>query len=455
MRLDSTDQSAIGLISETVKMFKLQAIEKNINFQLDLSEDDYDSAECLLTPSSDQLLPVSKNHTIYADGHKMKQVIRNLVSNAIKFTGEGKPVIVKLRRTTTLITTQKPIEITDLNKSSAWWITFVSMIYYCGKYFVTNGHRQPIVPDEPLEGISPNDIENNASGITADDCVGTLVLSVIDGGVGMDPNDLQRLFKEIVQFNPGELQAGGGSGLGMMITKGIVDLHGGEISVQSDGIGHGSTFTVKLPLYSRPFLDRRTPGRLSRSSMRSLRKSVNMLRSMSHFDEGTQNGTSINDNTSEKESTFLLHVLIVDDSHLNRKMMTKLLHGEGIFTCEDVDDGEAAFEIMKNTERRNAFDIILMDFMMPKMDGPTATKAIRELGYTGLIFGVTGNALEEDIEHFLSSGADRVLTKPLDVDLMNSLIKHHFDTQSRLDEIIGNEHFEVGESEIHQVEIVR
>jgi CheY-like chemotaxis protein len=62
------------------------------------------------------------------------------------------------------------------------------------------------------------------------------------------------------------------------------------------------------------------------------------------------------------------------------------------------------------------YDAILMDFVMPVMDGPTATKAIRELGFTRPIFGVTGNALKSDIDYFLVCGANRVFTKPLDVD---------------------------------------
>ena len=80
---------------------------------------------------------------------------------------------------------------------------------------------------------------------------GRLVIIVKDTGSGMIEKDYSRLFKEIVQFNPEVLQAGGGSGLGLWITKGIVDLHQGQISVYSEGLGCGSSFTVELP-HPRP-----------------------------------------------------------------------------------------------------------------------------------------------------------------------------------------------------------
>jgi len=64
-----------------------------------------------------------------------------------------------------------------------------------------------------------------------------------------------------------------------------------------------------------------------------------------------------------------------------------------------------------------------MDFMMPKMDGPTATRAIRALGYTGIIIGVTGNSSPQDLETFTTSGADLVIPKPLDIDLLVANIR--------------------------------
>ena len=77
---------------------------------------------------------------------------------------------------------------------------------------------------------------------------GTLVIDVIDQGAGISPENQKRLFNEVVQFNPEKLQKGGGSGFGLFLTKGIVDLHEGKIGVWSAGEGHGATFTLELPL---------------------------------------------------------------------------------------------------------------------------------------------------------------------------------------------------------------
>jgi CheY-like chemotaxis protein len=108
--------------------------------------------------------------------------------------------------------------------------------------------------------------------------------------------------------------------------------------------------------------------------------------------------------------------LVVDDSRLSRKMLVKLL-AAAKHTCEEAEDGLEAVEKVKRGERQ--FDCILMDFVMPNMDGPTATKEIRALGFAAPIFGVTGNALDFDIEHFLRCGATKVFPKPFDMEKFN------------------------------------
>ena len=81
---------------------------------------------------------------------------------------------------------------------------------------------------------------------------GKLIVSVTDTGAGISPQNQDRLFKEIVQFNPEKLQSGGGSGLGLWISGGIINLHDGEISVYSEGEGMGSSFTLELPMVRSP-----------------------------------------------------------------------------------------------------------------------------------------------------------------------------------------------------------
>mmetsp|Transcript_9290 Transcript_9290/g.9368 ORF Transcript_9290/g.9368 Transcript_9290/m.9368 type:complete len:126 (+) Transcript_9290:2175-2552(+) len=86
----------------------------------------------------------------------------------------------------------------------------------------------------------------------------------------------------------------------------------------------------------------------------------------------------------------------------------------------EAEDGQEAVEkvkmSMKKENKETCINLILMDSMMPVMDGLEATKEIRDVGYKGLIIGVTGNVTADDIESFLKHGADAVLPKPLDVD---------------------------------------
>lgn len=137
---------------------------------------------------------------------------------------------------------------------------------------------------------------------------------------------------------------------------------------------------------------------------------------------------------SPKEETNdgrrFLHVLIVDDSKMNRKMLAKSI--AQICSFEEAEDGQIAVEkVLKSMgvsgdqgdivkDGNQTYDAILMDFMMPRMDGPTATREIIRAGYTGLVIGVTGNAMQADIDYFLASGAVSVLVKPLD---LNKLVR--------------------------------
>ena len=157
-------------------------------------------------------------------------------------------------------------------------------------------------------------------------------------------------------------------------------------------------------------------------------------------------------------------VLIVDDASSNRKMLTRLLRSRCTYT-EEVDDGLKAIQRIKkslsnlamakaassnqspmnyysgnnnnndplmnvasssSTVELDYFDIIVMDFVMPNMDGPTATKEIRKLGYSGLVFGLTGNALKSDVDSFIACGANMVLTKPLDIKHFDDAVKAYF-----------------------------
>ena len=298
----------------------------------------------------------------------------------------------------------------------------------------------------------------------------------------------------------------------MMISKGIVDLHHGEISVHSHGMGLGCTFTLSIPLSKPPanhIVDRSlaaardlsakgknsvptspsptspTSSTVTRSHSLSITRSTSLtLPSAGPIDpkaeinaalEVAAHEVTLTPRWADFDASSLdpsmgptlgptlergegsepllmsrqLNVLVVDDSHLNRKMLVRLLKTENIL-CDEAVDGVSAVEKARercrvccggadladrasfNSEGNRVqgvvgvpdmYDAILMDFMMPNMDGPTATKAIRELGYRGVIIGVTGNALPSDIAHFIAHGADTVLTKPVNVTSLKDALR--------------------------------
>jgi CheY-like chemotaxis protein len=113
---------------------------------------------------------------------------------------------------------------------------------------------------------------------------------------------------------------------------------------------------------------------------------------------------------------FEKRALIVDDSATNRKFVNRLLRTK-IGTRDEAEDGQVAVRMVAQAMAENApYDVILMDYVMPVMDGPTATEEIRRLGFKGVILGVTGNGHQPEIDLFVKAGADKVLIKPLSAD---------------------------------------
>jgi CheY-like chemotaxis protein len=127
---------------------------------------------------------------------------------------------------------------------------------------------------------------------------------------------------------------------------------------------------------------------------------------------------------------------------VQRKMLMKTLTAAG-HTCEDAEDGQQAVDKVRATlalagddlvdvdsngmsvrgPRGKAYDMILCDSVMPVMDGPTAVKIIREMGYTQAILGVTGNTLPEQVADFMAHGADDIVGKPVRQQVLKDAMK--------------------------------
>jgi signal transduction histidine kinase len=149
------------------------------------------------------LPPELKKQRVIGDIIRLAQVLRNLISNAIKFTNEGGEINIKVS-----------------------WISDQTSNTSMKSDFVLNSGKQ----------------------VNGSTC-GWLQVKVKDSGAGMTKDQLSKLFRHGVQFNVNELQAGQGSGLGLYIAKGIIEQHNGYLYADSKGLGMGSTFTLELPLF--------------------------------------------------------------------------------------------------------------------------------------------------------------------------------------------------------------
>lgn len=226
------------------------------------------------------------------------------------------------------------------------------------------------------------------------------MISVHDTGPGLSTEQQRLMFQEGVQFNPNQLQAGQGSGLGMWISKEIVTLHQGNISVTSAGLGCGSTFEVTLPVFQST-----KSNRSNRVTQRSKHQNCIQMSHCPSLQEQSQ-----------------LRALIVDDAASNRKLVCRLLQSRGI-ECEQAENGQECVNLIFSGKFN--FDFILLDYEMPILNGPSAAKKLREMKCEILIIGLTGNILPEDKQYFLDHGVNVVFTKPLNIDSLLEYIYSH------------------------------
>jgi len=199
-----------SLIDRTINEFKLPMASKNIDLHFSIPEMERD-------PESLVASGKVRDQKVIGDTIRITQVLRNLVSNAIKFTPEGGNIYV-----------------------DAKWEAAVGK-EKARKYNLKN---RVSVNHEPT---------------------GTLVVTVKDTGAGMTKAQLAKLFGQGIQFNVNELQHGNGSGLGLYIAMGIVQQHEGSLVCDSEGLGKGTTFTMTVPSFDIPMPEtkhRRRPSEL-------------------------------------------------------------------------------------------------------------------------------------------------------------------------------------------------
>jgi len=226
-----------------------------------------------------------------------------------------------------------------------------------------------------------------------------LVIIVSDSGQGMTEDQVARLFDEYSRFNQEANRSTEGTGLGMSITRKLIELMSGSISVKSES-GKGSVFTVRL---SQGVCDTVELGKENAENLRQFRThSRAFMKRVQISREPMPYGT----------------VLVVDDVEANI-YVTKGLLAPYRLNVHSSSSGFAAIERIKNGEK---FDIVFMDHMMPEMDGIETTKHIRDFGYREPIVALTANAVAGQADIFLQNDFDDYLSKPIDIRQLNTIL---------------------------------
>lgn len=278
------------------------------------------NASTAQTRQNELILDVTSmpDQPVYLDEHRLRQIVYNLVSNALKFTKNGKVTL--------------------------------------------KAHVKKTKRSEHI-----------------------LKFSVADTGAGIPEENLSRIFEEFYTQDKSYDRMASGAGLGLAISKRILTLMNGTITVESK-LGKGSTFTVCLPFeLAKP-----------------------------------ENKAYEHDKALDQSVLRGKHILLVEDNKINRTIVKEMLQSDGI----QVSEAHNGLEAVKAVEVTD-FDAILMDVSMPVMNGVDATEHIRASGSKVPILGLTAHALEEEKARFLAAGMNICLSKPI---ARKSLVKAMIET---------------------------
>ncbi len=313
--IDSIDSSLF--LKSHKDMFEDIAIEKNLIFKVE-----------------DRL-----NYKFYNDKDRLSQVIKNLISNAFKFTKEG-TVLLKIEQ--------------------------------------NNDNKYPIK------------------------------ISVSDTGIGIDKNKQDLIFKAFIQADGSTSREYGGTGLGLSISKELCSLMKAKIELSSIK-DKGSTFTIYLPNLQSDY--KKDKNKVFSSSDKLSNENEKSMKTL-HKKENVKTSKLSNKN-----------ILIVDDDMKNIFVLSTALQ-EYDMNVFHAKNGKEAISIIKSN---NNLDIVLMDIMMPIMDGYEAIKIIKEekLLENKALIALSAKVTKKDKEKAFSLGADDYITKPIDLEvLVQTLLKH-------------------------------
>ena len=323
MTVEQIDCSPHEILADVRSLMRVRADSKRLSLNL----------ECV------GLVP----RTIQTDPVRLRQILINLVGNAIKFTELGGIRVV------------------------------VKLVEDCGE-------------DDPR-----------------------LTFEVIDTGVGLTPQQIDKLFKPFSQADTSITRQFGGTGLGLTITKRFAELLGGDITVRSTP-GQGASFMVQIATGS---LD-----------------GVEMIDEPIGAVVIEPAKTSVKTDQSTDQPLENVRILLAEDGPDSQRLISFLLKKWGV-SVELADNGRVAIDkALAAWGKGNPFDAILMDMQMPEIDGYAATRELREAGYTAAIIALTAHAMPADRQKCIDSGCVDYATKPLNKDKLLATIQSHLTPKS-------------------------
>ncbi len=234
--------------------------------------------------------------------------------------------------------------------------------------------------------------------------MGTYQFQCRDTGIGMSEEFLTRIFLPFERNKNTTTSKVAGAGVGLSITKGLLDLMGGEIFIESE-LEKGSTFTVYFYL---ELLE----------DMPQTAKETPQENAAGPSEEIPDSG---GDDYGDKR------ILLVEDNELNMEIAEELIGMTGV-QIETACDGQVALQMVRD-HPCGYYDLIFMDIQMPVMDGYEATRQIRKLdredARTIPIYAMSANAFAEDVENSIRSGMNGHIAKPIDMDPIEKVMQKH------------------------------
>jgi len=312
LTIEHVEFSPAKMLAEVASLMRVKALEKGLSF----------------SAAADAPLPAA----VRADPTRLRQILLNLISNAVKFTESGS----------------------------------VRVTARCG----------------PAPQGSEAQLE----------------IRVSDTGIGMDETQVQRLFQPFFQGDSSTTRRFGGTGLGLAICGPLVRAMGGVIEVKTKP-HEGSEFTVRLPV---------------------------------EIGEGTQDAADLVVSAAPPEAqSGRGSVLLAEDGPDNQRLISTILRQRG-FEVEVVDNGLHAVERALSAAKSGAaFDVILMDMQMPRLDGYQATARLRASGYQRPILALTAHAMEGERKRCLDAGCDEHLAKPIQREVLLRAVASHVQRAQR------------------------